>query len=108
MDRRDDRLTVLVYGASGVRGGAVGRRLLAAGHGVRALVREEAKAAPWRSAGAAVAFGDLGDRESLARASDGVDAVFLHLPLVYDRALAAGYLANATSAAEAAGVGRLV
>lgn len=108
METTNDRLNVLVYGASGVRGGPVGRQLLATGHAVRVLVRDETKALPWRAAGADVAFGDFDDPASLERASAGVDAVFLHLPLVYDRPLAASYLRHAIAAARAAGVGRLV
>ncbi len=108
MDGERARTRVLVYGASGVRGTPVARRLLDAGWAVRVLARSEAKAAPWRRRGAEVAVGDLADRASLERASAGVDAVFLHLPLVYDRSVAAGYVRNAVAAARAAGVGRLV
>jgi len=108
MAQGNERLRVLVYGATGVRGGPVARRLLDAGHRVRVLARDEAKAAGWRARGAEVAVGDLGDRESLARASAGVDAVCLHLPLVYDRALAAGFVRNAVGAARAAAVRRLI
>lgn len=108
MTTEQARRRVLVYGASGVRGTPVARRLLAAGYTVRVLARDEAKAEGWRRQGAEVALGDLGDRASLERASAGVDAGFLHLPLVYDRALAGGFVRNAVAAARATGVGRLV
>jgi uncharacterized protein YbjT (DUF2867 family) len=102
------RMRVLVFGANGVRGGAMARRLLARGHAVRVIARDPA-ASPWvGAAGVEVAAGDLGDRSSLERAGDGMDAVVLQLPLVYDRELAARYVDNAVAAATSAGARRLV
>lgn len=107
-DTDADRARVLVYGANGTRGAAVARALLARGHRVRVVVRDPA-ASRWRGRdGVQVVAGDLGDRPSLERASDGVDAVAFQLPLVYDRAVAAGFVANAVAAARAGGAGRLV
>jgi len=105
---RDRRSPVLVYGATGVRGALVARRLLAAGRPIRVLVRDPARAAAWRALGAEVAVGDLGDRASLAAASAGAGAVFFHLPLVYDLPLATAYGRDAVDAARAAGVERFV
>jgi uncharacterized protein YbjT (DUF2867 family) len=68
----------LVIGGTGKQGGATARALLAAGHPVRALVRdpssESAKALA--ALGATLVHGDLGDRASLVEAATGVDAVF--------------------------------
>jgi uncharacterized protein YbjT (DUF2867 family) len=65
---------ILVTGATGTIGSEVLRQLLAAGHPVRALTRSPAKLA---GTAADVAEGDFDDPDSLARAVDGVDAVFL-------------------------------
>ncbi|MEZ5316487.1 MAG: NAD-dependent epimerase/dehydratase family protein [Vicinamibacterales bacterium] len=73
----------LLTGATGFVGGAVARQLLAAGHDVRALVRDPARAArggldattaatiDWR-------VGDVTDKASIRQAMTGVDAV-LHV-----------------------------
>lgn len=68
----------LVVGATGLVGGAVCRRLLAAGKPVRALVRptaDRAKVQALEAKGAALAEGDLKDGLSLDRACRGVSAV---------------------------------
>ena len=102
------RKQVLVYGANGVRGGAVVRRLLGDGYAVRAIARDPGTS-PWRSrAGVGTVAADLDDLASLERANAGMDAVVFHLPLVYDRALAVRYARRAVEAARNAGVGRLV
>jgi dihydroflavonol-4-reductase len=67
--------TVLVTGATGFVGGAVTRALLAGGHEVVALVRDEAAAAPLAAAGAKLAAGDLHRPETLRAATAGVGAV---------------------------------
>ena len=103
-----DRMRVLVYGANGVRGGAVVRRLLARGHAVRAVARDPGASRWLGTPGVEVVAADLADRSSVERASDGIDAVFLQLPLVYDRGLAEAYVRNAVGAAAAAGARRLV
>lgn len=103
-----ERMKVLVYGASGERGGPVGRRLLEAEHEVRVVARNPANAQGRAILGADVVGGNLGDKRSLEKASAGVDAVFLHLPLGYDRAMAATFVRNAVDAAVAGGATRLV
>lgn len=67
---------ILIVGASGRLGGAVGRRLLAEGRPVRALSRTPEKLADLAKLGAEVVVGDLRDPPSLARACAGVEMVF--------------------------------
>ncbi len=67
---------ILVTGASGTVGAEIVRQLVGAGQGVRALMRSRAKAEALPS-NIEVAFGDFSDRDSLARAVDGVDAVYM-------------------------------
>jgi uncharacterized protein YbjT (DUF2867 family) len=67
---------VLVVGASGLLGGEVARRLLAAGVRVRGLSRDPARLAGLEALGAEVATGDLRDPASLARACAGMRQVF--------------------------------
>ncbi|QNE34232.1 NAD-dependent epimerase/dehydratase family protein [Leifsonia shinshuensis] len=68
-------MTILLTGATGYIGSSVLPRLLEEGHGVTALVRDEAKAEAVRAAGATAVVGDAADAElltRLARESDGV------------------------------------
>ena len=108
MEREDGKKKVLVYGVNGVQGGAVARRLLRAGHAVRGLVRDERGADALRGEGVEPAFGDLSDPKSLRKATESCDAVFLVLPLEYDRVKVLAWTTNAIDAAGAAGVERLV
>lgn len=62
-------------GATGFIGGAIARRLVAEGHGVRALVRAPARASGLANLGVGVCPGDVTDRESLRVPMTGVDAV---------------------------------
>jgi uncharacterized protein YbjT (DUF2867 family) len=75
--RNEGRL-ILVSGATGQQGGAVARRLLERGIGVRALTRdpEKREARELAELGAEVASGDLEDRSSIERVLDGVHGVF--------------------------------
>jgi nucleoside-diphosphate-sugar epimerase len=65
----------LVTGATGFIGTTLVERLIARGHGVRALVRNPARAAEVRELGAETVRGDVGDPESLTRAVPDVDVV---------------------------------
>jgi uncharacterized protein YbjT (DUF2867 family) len=66
----------LVTGATGNVGGPVARQLHERGHGVRALVRNPSRAASL-PAGIELATGDLNDQESVSKAVQGVEAIFL-------------------------------
>ncbi|WP_434721992.1 NmrA family NAD(P)-binding protein [Mesorhizobium sp. RIZ17] len=58
--------------------------LLKSGHKVRAVVRDQAKGAPWLARDCEVAVADLGDAGPLAAALSGVKGAFILLPPVYD------------------------
>ena len=69
---------ILVAGATGLVGGEVCQRLRARGEPVRALVRHTSakeKLEDLRSSGAELFFGDLKDRQSIAEACRGMEAV---------------------------------
>ncbi len=66
----------LITGASGFVGSAVARRLVTAGHRVRALVRPGSDRRNLVDLAAEVVAGDLADRASLARALRGCGALF--------------------------------
>jgi uncharacterized protein YbjT (DUF2867 family) len=98
---------ILTYGSTGSQGEPVARKLLEAGHQVRAVVRHTERASALQAKGAEIVQGDLSDLEGLKRASMGVDAVFLMFPFS-----AQGnpfeLLGNALEAAKSAGVKFLV
>jgi len=72
--------TYAVMGITGQVGGAVARALLAAGHNVRGIVRDQARAAKWESAGVELALGDYSNVDALSAAFRGVDGAFVMLP----------------------------
>jgi uncharacterized protein YbjT (DUF2867 family) len=72
--------TFVVAGANGHVGSVVARELLAAGHKVRAIVRDIGKAKALASQGAELLAGELIDAGSLARAMRGANGAFLLLP----------------------------
>jgi uncharacterized protein YbjT (DUF2867 family) len=71
---------ITVMGATGKVGGAIARRLLAAGVEVRALGRSETRLAELAAAGAQPMMGDADDAEYLTLAFGGADAVFTMQP----------------------------
>ena len=108
----------LVISATGMLGGAICRKLIAAGKPVRGLVRktaDPAKLAELTTMGVALAYGDLRDPASLAEACKGVDVVVACATTTMSRqpgdSIEAtdqqGHL-NAIAAAKAAGVKRYV
>lgn len=71
-------MNILVTGATGKQGGATASALLARNHQVRAMTRKRESDAARRleRAGAEIVTGDFRNRESMAAAMEGVDAVF--------------------------------
>lgn len=72
--------TYAILGITGHVGGTAARKLLAAGEGVRAVVRSEGKAKLWRDRGAQAALASLDDPIALQAAFEGVDGAFLMTP----------------------------
>ena len=68
-------MMIFLTGASGFIGGSVGARLAAAGHRVRGLVRDPAKAEAVRAVGIEPVVGTLDDAALLAREARAADAV---------------------------------
>lgn len=109
-------MTTLVTGATGFVGSAVARRLIAAGHEVRLLVREASTRDNLAGLDVELAIGDLRDPASLARAVRGCDTL-VHVAADYRlwvRDVDAMYQSNVTGTVELvrqaldAGVGRVV
>ena len=98
---------ILTYGAGGAQGASVAHGLLEKGYKVRALVKNLEKNAGLANAGAEVVQGDLGDLESLRRATRGASKVFLMLPFS-GGGNPLEYAQNALTAAQEAGVELLV
>ena len=109
-------MRTLVTGATGFVGAAVARRLLAAGHSVRVLVRPTSNLGNIADLPVETCIGDLRDPASLARALSGMDALF-HVAADYriwtprpqellDSNIAG--TANIMDAALAAGISRIV
>ncbi len=69
-------MLVLVTGAGGFLGSAVARQALAAGHRVRAMVRDASTAANLAGLDLEIVEGDLRDREAVARVVAGTRFVF--------------------------------
>jgi dihydroflavonol-4-reductase len=82
-------MNVLVTGATGFTGGHLAVHLARQGHGVRALVRprslERFTQSDASRAGVEAVPGDLTDRESVRRASEGVEVVY-HIAATYREA----------------------
>jgi nucleoside-diphosphate-sugar epimerase len=73
-------MRVFITGGSGYIGQAVIEALVAEGHGVEALVREEAGAATVSDIGAEPRLGDVGNLDVLREAADRADAVIYLAP----------------------------
>lgn len=99
---------ILVHGANSAQGIPVVRRLLRESYQVRVFVRDRDKAQSLFSKSVEIATGTLEDQDSLKQAHEGIDRVFLVLPLEYrpDVAITQGH--NAVNAARDAEVELLV
>lgn len=73
-----------ITGITGQVGGKLATALLEQGHQVRAVLRDEAKAASWAQRGCQIAMAGMDDAEALQRAFEDVDAVFIVLPPIFD------------------------
>ena len=69
-----------ITGITGKVGGALARSLLAERLSVRAVLRDEAKAAEWRTRGCDVALAEMDDAASLTSAFRGAAGVFILPP----------------------------
>jgi uncharacterized protein YbjT (DUF2867 family) len=73
-----------VMGITGQVGGAVAEHLLAKGHPVRAIVRDEKKAAPWKERGCELFVADVNNASALSEAFQSSEAAFVMLPPIFD------------------------
>ena len=73
-----------ITGITGKVGGALARSLLAERLPVRAVLRDEAKAAEWRTRGCDVALAEMDDAASLTSAFKGAAGVFILPPSEFD------------------------
>jgi uncharacterized protein YbjT (DUF2867 family) len=73
-----------ITGITGKVGGAVARSLLAERLPVRAVLRDEAKAAEWRTRGCEMALAEMDDAASLTSAFRGAAGVFILPPSEFD------------------------
>jgi NAD(P)H dehydrogenase (quinone) len=79
-----EQIMFAITAITGKVGGAVARTLLAAGLGVRAVVRDESKGMPWAELGCDIAIADADTAGPLAAAFEGVEGAFILLPPVFD------------------------
>ena len=70
----------LVLGITGHVGGSAARHLLEQGKQVRAMVRDEAKAAAWSARGVELVKGEWQDPVALIKALEGVTGAYLMMP----------------------------
>ncbi|MEZ2222962.1 NmrA family NAD(P)-binding protein [Rhizobium sp. RCC_161_2] len=73
-----------ITGITGKVGGEVARTLLAAGQAVRAVLRDDAKAAGWKAQGCEINLADIEDQTALAAAFAGAEGVFILPPSEFD------------------------
>jgi NAD(P)H dehydrogenase (quinone) len=73
-----------ITGITGQVGGAVARTLLASQQPVRAVLRDESKAASWKKLGCEIAMASMEDADALAAAFKGAEGVFILPPSEFD------------------------
>lgn len=73
-----------ITGITGKVGGEIARNLLVDGKSVRAVLRDQAKAAAWAAKGCAVAIAEMENAEQLAAAFAGAEGVFILPPSEFD------------------------
>jgi uncharacterized protein YbjT (DUF2867 family) len=71
---------ILLTGVTGKTGGETARQLVEKGASLRAIVRDEAKAADLKAAGVELVVGDLSDADTVSKALDGAEKAFMLLP----------------------------
>jgi len=71
---------IVLTGVTGKTGGETARQLLRKGTKLRAIVRNEAKAADLKAAGVELVVGDVADAETVRRALKGAEKAFITLP----------------------------
>jgi uncharacterized protein YbjT (DUF2867 family) len=71
---------ILLTGVTGKTGSETAKQLLKKGARLRAIVRDETKAADLKAAGVELVAGDVGDAATVRRALSGVEKAFLLLP----------------------------
>ena len=71
---------IFLTGVTGKIGGETARELIAKGARLRALVRDEAKAADLKAAGVELVVGDMADPEAVKTGMEGAEKAFLLLP----------------------------
>lgn len=76
-----------ITGITGKVGGEVARTLLAAGQAVRAVLRDDAKAAGWKAQGCEIDLADIEDQTALAAPSPvlRVSSFCLHLSSILNQ-----------------------
>jgi len=106
-----DKRKVLVTGATGTQGGEVVRALGESGHDVKALTRDanSDRAGALTARGATVVAGDFTDPDTLIRAAEGVDTMFIMTtPFEAGTDAETQQGITAIDAAKTAGVGHVV
>jgi uncharacterized protein YbjT (DUF2867 family) len=79
-DKKERIIMFTILGITGNVGGATAQALLAAGKKVRGIVRDKSKAAHLAKQGVELVTGEISDTESLVKATQGCDGVFVMIP----------------------------
>ena len=103
-----DTRKVLVFGATGTQGHPVVEAMRERGYRVRAATRDVAGAESELPGDVECFDADMGDLDAVEEATEGMDAVFFHLPILPDDRLAPHYLSNVVTACDRNGVRRLI